>query len=250
MTDLFPEEKEALKFFKNMDLDVKPIQTSKEKSAEFFINGDKRGYVVEVKARRNSEAWEKEIRSGGVALDTKPTGYARWAEDVSRKAIKQFESVDPNHFRWWVTWFSIECNSSEDAMFQQAIGSLFGTRQIVDLATQKMWDCIYTTPGVYERHQQIVATIVTQFDSITMCVNELADDYSSFVESKLYKSFERIGPVNSASNLVKDRNFLEVDRNLVNRKDEKAITTYITKKYGIETPVLINMKAHTASTRV
>ena len=97
-----------------MNLIVQPISTSNEESADFFINGDKRGYIIEVKARRNSEDWEKEIRSDGLALDTKSTGYSRWAEDVSRKAINQFESVDPNHARWWVTWFSIECNSSAD----------------------------------------------------------------------------------------------------------------------------------------
>lgn len=247
---LLPEEQEAFEVLENMGLEVNPIETNESKTAEFFVDGDNRGYVIEVKSRSDSEQWKKDINSGEVAYVSRPTGYDRWAEDVSRYAIKQFKSVDSGHSRWWVTWLVAEVSSSNQVMFKQTVSSLFGVRQIVDLATSNMWNCVNAVPGVYERHTEIVGTVVIRSGSLTLCVNENAKDYQTFKNSVLYKSFKRLGPVNSASYLTESLKFLKVDINTVDRKDEKAVTDYISKQYGIEQPILINMKSHTAATRV
>jgi hypothetical protein len=248
--NLLPEEKQAFDLLKNIGLKVKPVPTGKLKSPEFIVDGDDCGYVVEVKARRNSAKWKKSLREGGVALESRAIGYGRWADDVSRNALKQLRAIDQQHLRWWVIWFSIECQASGESMFQQAIGSLFGVRQIVDRSSESMWDCIYATPGVFERHNEIVAAVVTQGKSITFCVNELAGDFNSFSASVLCKHFESLDTIISATDLTKNRSFLYVDPREVDRKSEEALSTYLGRKYNFEAPIILDMKEHVATARV
>jgi hypothetical protein len=113
-----------------------------------------------------------------------------------------------------------------------------------------MWNCIYAIPGIFERHKEIVAVVVTQGESITLCVNELASDCGSFSSSVLYKNFERLGPINSATELIKNRKFLYVDPEEVNRKSEDALSTYLGRKYNFEAPIILDMKEHSAAAKV
>ncbi|MGR3179544.1 MAG: hypothetical protein ACUZ8E_15995 [Candidatus Anammoxibacter sp.] len=73
MDSLLPEEKEAFDLLNNMGLKAKPVPTGKRKSPEFIVDGDSRGYVVEVKARRDSEDWKKLLRKGDTALEADPS---------------------------------------------------------------------------------------------------------------------------------------------------------------------------------
>lgn len=135
-------------------------------------------------------------------------------------------------------------------MFQQAIGPLFGVRQIVDRSSGGMWDCIYATPGVFERHNEIVAAVVTEGKSITLCVNELARDFNSFSTSVLCKSFKKHGPINSATELTKNQNFLCVDPKEVNRKSDDSLSAYLELKYDFDAPIILDMKEHSATVKV
>src|SRR6266849_584317 len=128
---LLPEEQKAERFLKALGLEVHPIPTSTSKTPEFIVDGDARGYVLEVKARGESEQWTHAIKSGDAAHQERSMGHGRWAEDVAREAVKQFRSVDAQHLRWWVLWLAIRCSASAEAMFEEAIGSLFGVRQVV-----------------------------------------------------------------------------------------------------------------------
>jgi hypothetical protein len=244
---LLPEEQEAFNILTNVGLEVNVVPTGKNNSPEFIVDGDDCGYVVEVKARRDSEEWERNLKEKGEALESRSISFGRWASDVARKALKQFKAVDPKHERWWVLWFSIECRSSIESMFQQAIGTLFGVRQILDFKTKKMWDCLYAQPGVFERHSEIIAVVVTDGDKISLCVNELAEDYDKFSHSVVHKTFERFGPPNSVSELIKSRNYFVVDPEMVDRKDDGALARYLGQKYNLETLMFIDMKEHTAS---
>jgi len=244
---LLPEEQEAFNVLSNTGLEIEIVPTGKNKSPEFLINGDECGYAVEVKTRRDSEAWGKSLREKGEAFISRSTSFGRWAFDVSRDAIKQLNSVDQGHERWWVLWFSIECNAATESMFQQAIGTLLGVRQILEFDTEKMWDCIYAKPGVFERFRKVTAVVVTDRDKITLCVNELADNYDTFTHSIVYKTFNKIAPPVHVSDLSKNRNFFIVDPKKVDRKDDAALSNYLARKYNLKRTLFLDMKEHTAS---
>lgn len=251
MSTLHPEEVEAQKLLEQLGLIVVPVPTAKSNTPEFLVDGDARGYAVEVKARRDMDEWKRVLRGGNVAYQKRSMGFGRWAEDVAHHALKQLEAVDPEHTRWWVLWLSIECRAGTDAMFDQAVGSLFGVRQVVyydpDSGEQPMRDCLFARPGVFERHHQLVGAVVTGDQGITLCVNEFAEDYQSFQDSVLYRSFARIHPPISAKDLAENRGFFQIEDLSIDRSDDGVISSYLMKEYGLKKALMLDMAEHSAS---
>ena len=190
---LRPDEQEPERILKELGLRVSLVPTASSRTPDFIVDGDARGYLFEVKAREDSKTWTRAMNSGQVACQQRSMGYGRWAEDVASEAVKQFRSVDPQHLRWWVLWLAIKCVASPDAMGQESIGTLFGVRQVVyrDDAHSKEQGkcCLFARPGVFERHPEIVASIVDSGGGLCFCVNdEFSEDFNSFQQSVLYRS--------------------------------------------------------------
>jgi hypothetical protein len=248
---LLPEEQEAERFLRERGLDVHRVPTSASKTPEFIVEGDARGYVVEVKARDDSKEWTRAMKSGRVAHQKRSMGHSRWAEDVAHDAVNQCRSVDAQHLRWWVLWLAIKCAASAEAMFEEAIGSLFGVRQVVyydpHSREQPMRNCLFARPGVFERHPEIVASVVSSGGRFGFCVNDqFAGDFGSFRESVLWSSFARIHPPATASDLTGNRGFFRADLS-VNRKDDSALQASLERAYGLEKAVMLDMQVHSAS---
>ena len=254
---LLPEEEEAEHILSRMGLHVHRVPTtSLRKTPEFLVDGDGRGYVVEVKARADSEGWREALDRGGVAEQQRSMGYGRWTEDVARAALKQMAAADPQHRRWWILWLPISCEASPDSMMDEIIGSLFGVRQVVDLAEQRsdqaltMRLVLFALPGVFERHPEIVGVITCTGETISFCVNdEFAPDFATFQQSRIYTVFARRSPPNSARQL-REAGFLSIADRSVDRRNEKALQCYLTEAHGIEKPVLLDMKHYTATMMV
>lgn len=245
--DLRPEEKYAKRFFEALNLSVLTVPTGAAKTPEFLVNGDRSGYVVEVKARRDSEEWLRATKAGELAYESRPTGFGRWAEDVARAALKQLVSADPGHSRFWILWLSIECESP-GAMLDQAVGTLFGVRHVVDLGstdeTKPMWECLFAKPGVFERHPDVVGAVVYVGSRIYLCANERAKDYPAFCQTILCRWF---GDAISSTVLIQNFNFLAIEDSSVDRKSEASITQYLKTKYNLKHPVLCDISAHSAT---
>jgi hypothetical protein len=254
MAELLPEERDAIESLSRLGLTVTPVIPGGTKTPEFLVDGDIRGYVVEVKTRRDSARWEQDLEAGKIASQERATGHGRWAPDVAREAIKQFKFPDPDHARFWVLWLFIECRASRETMFEQAIGSLFGVRQVVDLrggaGDQPMWDVLSARPGVFERNPEIVAALVSMDQFVTLCVNELAGDFQAFQDSRLYHSFARIHPPMTATVLRTERGFLCVADPTVDRKSDAATARYLKATYGLVNPIMVDMKEHSATVAV
>jgi len=246
-SQLYLEEQKAFNILSDAGLEVNIVPRGKDNSPDFIVDGDDGGYVVEVKARRDSKKWKNNLNEKGEAFESRSLSFGRWACDVSRDALKQLKAADPNHERWWVLWFSIECKAATESMFQQAIGTLFGVRQVLDFSAGKVWNCLYAKPGVFERFREIVAVVATDGNGITLCVNELANDHKTFSHSILHETFERLGPPNSVAELIKNRSYFLVDPKMVDRKDDAALRNYLGQKYNLTKLNFLDMEEHTAS---
>jgi hypothetical protein len=249
--DLFPEEQRVEQFLQGLGLAVHRIALSSSKTPDFRVDGDARGYLFELKTRRDSEEWLDSLNEGEVAYQERSTCQDRWAQDGADQALRQFRSEDAQHLRWWVLWLAIRCRAAMEAMSDQAFGSLFGIRQVVYEDPQSkaplMRDCLFATPGVFERHPEIVACVVDRGDRKCLCVNdEFARDFESFRQSVLWTHFAREHPPTSASDLVANRGFFRVDHS-IDRKDESAVIAHLELAYGLDGAILIDMKAHSAS---
>jgi hypothetical protein len=240
-SNLRAEEQEAERILRDdLGLQVSRVQTTTSKTPDFLVDGDGRGYVVEVKAREDSDEWASAINSGKVARQKRSAVYGRWTEDQARKAVKQFRSLDVQHSRWWILWLAIKCVASANAMAQQVIGTLFGVRHAIYCDSQSTQpisrDCLFARPGVFERHPEIVASVVDLDDAFCLCVNEeFAQDFTSFQQSALWS---RLVPT-TATKLAEKHGWFRVDYLSVNRKDDSAIRAFLEKAYKLRGPVLL-----------
>jgi hypothetical protein len=247
-----PEEKEARLFFEeSLGLRVTRVPGAPTKTADFLIDGDDPGYALEVKTRFDDENFLKELESGITTVRSRSLGYDRWGIDTAREARKQLSCVDPSHGRYWLLWFSINCLSSAEDMFGQAMGTIYGIRQVVywDEATERTHgrDCLFVIPGVFERWQDIDGTIVTMGDAITLCINEFSNRAKPFQLSRLYQSFARIGVPVSPSDLEANRGFLSITDSTLDRRNEAAVSQYLSQKYNLSHMSVLDMKVHSAS---
>jgi hypothetical protein len=136
-------------------------------------------------------------------------------------------------------------------MLEEAIGSLFGVRQVIyddpHSGGQSMRNCLFARPGVFERHAKIVASVVAFGSGFCFCVNdEFAGDFSSFRESVLWSSFARIHAPTTAIDLTEKRGFFRADRS-VNRSDDDALAGSIERIYGLKKAIMLDMQVHSSS---
>jgi hypothetical protein len=219
------EEQEARRFFEEgLGLMVTRLPNATSKIPDFLIDGEKPGYVLEVKSRFDDEGFRKELERGSTVVRTRAIGHDRWTADNARSARKQLMRGDPTHERFWVLWFAVECLSSTKAMFVQVIGSLYGVRQVAywDEASQTTQgrECLFVVPGVFERWPDIDGAIVTVGSGITLCANEFSDKAECFQSSRLY-----------------------------HRTNEEAVRYYLSQRYDLKKVHILNIKAHSASSR-
>lgn len=89
------EEKDARHFFeKILELTVERVLSSTKETADYIVDGEDPGYVVEVKSRLADKKERKELLLIGHATTEEPWTH-RWAVDVARKARKQMRNLDP-----------------------------------------------------------------------------------------------------------------------------------------------------------
>jgi hypothetical protein len=246
------EEKEARRFFEEgLGLMVRRVPSATSKTPDFLIDGEKPGYVLEVKSRFDDESFLRELERGSTAVRSRSLGHDRWAADSARAARKQLIGGDPSRERFWVLWFAVECLSSTEEMFNQVIGTLYGIRQVAywDEATQTTHgrECLFVVPGVFERWPDIDGAIVTVGDTITLCVNEFSDKAERFQSSLLYQSFaQRGGPVRP-SVLEGRHGFLSIADRTIDRTSEEAVRRYLSQEYNLKHVHILNIKAYSAS---
>lgn len=254
MDNLYPEELRAKEFLEMVGLHVAPVPRSEVKTPEFIITNDCYDYVVEVKSRKDSELWSKALAKGVVAKEVRKHASDRWVTDIARKAKKQMEITDPDGNSLWVLWLSIDCNSASEAMFYQAIGSLFGAREVVELESRNgsvtMWTCLYAAPSTFECIPKICAVVIASDENITLCVNEDSADTEKFKGTKLYNEFAAIHPPISHSDLVNNRNYLTVKDSGFERRNEKELLRFLSNKYQLSKPLFIDMKTYSATKKV
>ena len=254
-TDLRDEEREAMEYFASLRLAVTRIPSRAERTAEFFADGDHRGYAVEVKSREDSAQWRSAMHAGEVAQQSRPLGWAPWLEQVVRReALEQLKAVDPDHERWWIVWLANRVQAARDSMGEQLFGSLFGVRQVVYRSSggsAPMRNCLFARPGVFERHPEIVAAVVQPAaGQFALALNDFAPDRESFQTSRLFFDMAQKEAICDAERLCRDRGFVRVTDLSIDRRSDAAVLEHLATVYGPGPAFVIDMQEHTAAIRV
>jgi hypothetical protein len=248
---LRPDEQQAEDFFTTLGLQVLRIPIAPPlKTPDFSIQGDARPYLLEVKAREDSADWTHSMNSGQVALQERSMGYGHWAANVASDAVEQFRSRDDQHLSWWVLWLAITCVAEPDEMTEEAISTLLGVRLVAycDSNSEPAHSrkCLFARIGVFERHPEVVATVVVSDSGLWLCVNEFSKDFDSFQKSLLWSHFAASQPPMTATDLMTAGNYFRLDPS-VDRQHDSAIQAYLETTYNLAKATMMDMKSHTAT---
>jgi hypothetical protein len=129
------EEQEIRTFFEcELGLAVTRVPTSAARSADFLVDGDGPGYVLEIKGRFDDKESRTALEAGQVVFGAESLGWAAWTANTLRSSRHQFTSSDPTHNRLWVPCFVVRRSFATEAVFDQVIGTLYGVRQVGSVA--------------------------------------------------------------------------------------------------------------------
>jgi hypothetical protein len=248
------DELETKDFFeRGLGLQAVRVAERREKAADYLIDGELPGYVVEVKSRFDSKDVIRAWRDHGQASVVQPAAFYRWAVDVAHNAEKQMLTLDPAGGRWWVLWLGVQNELAAEAVFDQIVGSLYGVREVVywDQATggAASRSCLQAYAGAFERSPSIDAAIISHGDGIRFCVNDLRADTKGFTSSILYQSFSRRHPPISVAELLQNYGFLRFDPKAMGERDEGSVKEYIERTYSLQGVHVADMKIATAAIR-
>jgi hypothetical protein len=81
------EESEARLFFETaLQLRVERVPAAATETADYIVDGEEPGYVVEVKARLGDEKEREALRERGHTVKEEPWTFHPWAVDAAHKA--------------------------------------------------------------------------------------------------------------------------------------------------------------------
>lgn len=245
----------AEEMLRAMGFEVTPVATGTERSVEFLVDGDGRGYVVEVKTRENRLGWKGEIHRGEIAMESRSVGWSNWAKDAPPYAVKQMRSTDPKHSRWWVLWVSVEVAPTGETAAREVFGSLYGACEVAfweDGEEPRQRTCLYLVRGVFERHPELCGCVVVVNDRPYLAINGFAEDRDGFQNSRLCRLFAVWKAVVTEATLLLDSGFVAIqERGEVDRADEESIAAYLQTKYNVKQVIVLKgMNEYSATTRI
>ncbi len=236
-------------FTTNLGLTVEVIKRTKEKSADAFVNGERPGYAVELKARCNRDNFTSEIASGKPVLVVEKSDFDHWVINQARDALKQLQSNDPQQERIWVLWIDTTNRTETGLGFEQVLGTVFGVEKYIDDKFNG-YKCLQSQPSLFERFPKLDLVVVRDEDEgIALCANEASGRFEIVSSSGMFKYFKVHVGVCTVSSL-QGSGFLAIDPEAVDRQSELAVSKYLEKKYGLQRVSFADFQTSVSSIRL
>ncbi|MBF0269954.1 MAG: hypothetical protein HQL44_15320 [Alphaproteobacteria bacterium] len=249
------EKREAIDFIATLGLVADEIpEKRKQKRPDLIVTGDFREYLVEIKAADDSNQWKADIANAKPASAQVPVGIGRKAFVLAEDALDQLKTYDPQHNRFWVLWLTTRRLSLRGPATISIMDSLFGVQYFYvseggTTTELPCLPCLNACESVFTKHKEIVGAVVAG-DEWGLFVNDEAPDIDLFRQSKLYKGFEKRGPVNSISTLSSKAGFLLYDGDLALCPQPERVREFLIGKYGFTGIHDSQMQVYSASALV
>lgn len=169
--------------FKELGFAVAKVQTSNQKTADYRIDGDGPGYILEVKSRFMSEE-PGPPKPTNQFWDSTVFG---WLSDAS----KQCRTLDREHERLWLVWGTAEGPLGEESQFRRIINALYGVQAFRDKSGETFF-AYYGKASVFERHLAIDAAILVHDEGMAFCPNEFSPRLDALKNSRVTKQLEAV----------------------------------------------------------
>lgn len=245
-----PEEREAQAFFETLQLRVTRIPASGTRTADFVVDGDGRGYVIEVKTREESKADTKRLRTGEVVDVKRPIRRDRNLRDNLRDARAQFSSTDPTHARFWGLYIVPLLTFGRDSQLDLVVGTLYGSLDVVMVgpdggAISKQ--CFYAVPGLFEQLPDLDFALISGDEGLLCCANEFSPLEAELRETamarELGRAFFRPSEREAQSKaVIADVNW--------NRRDRNELQSRLREKYRDQFLQVVDFKLYAVSAAI
>lgn len=224
------------------------------RTCDLIATDEHHTYLIEVKARTDSEEIRKTLANGRVFSDSQDTYYSNRVSDIVDEAITQLDTVGqttPHDFR--ILWIFACTTYSREVTFDQICGTLYGMSEILWAAPDgkaASKQCLFFRNSSFHKHPQLDAAVVCEGHSgLLLCVNSFSSGSGRFRNSKFYDTFAGLGGVfEPEEEETTGRRFL-ADCDL-DRDDEQAVLEYVKRKYALSEAWHVPRREHSATVAV
>jgi hypothetical protein len=233
-----PEEREAREFISTVvGLSVSRIKASELRTADYEINGDSPGYLVEVKSRNPPRELVELQPATHISL-TRPLRHDDAVGSWLAEAKQQMKTVDPTHARLWFVWGVASSGFDPDAQAERIVSSLYGFRRAIEaFPLHRGLGCYYAQRATFDRFPEIDGVIVYRPDGsdahVGLNLNEASPRLQIARACKLTQVLKGHGLTPTCPSESAKEDEIVVPRGMAEKDGEAAVLRYVQKASGI-----------------
>jgi hypothetical protein len=248
----------AKRFFEQHGYSVEEIPAGPTKSADLRVTGCSEEYVVESKARCESEEWlvlREAVRNGGVAHLSRSLEPWNAISATIRRAVEQLDATPATNQAWRLLW--ILANHPDDRFVLDCVSMrLCGQTTLTtkgsgtfDIGTR---ECFYYSHSDFRRFPTLDAAVLANPSGLRMYVNSFSPRREALRSSSLYATLSADGAVCDPEVLERNGEVFVIGSDFDPvALGEKAEWSYLKRKYGVLTsPMTESQFVGLLSTRV
>jgi hypothetical protein len=220
------------------------IDETDEERADLLVSDSASKYVVEVKGKEASEAYQElcaEASKNEMATLERPVAYWNRLDAIVGKANAQLVSTPSEMGAFRLLW--VACLMGDvDFIHQQFEYTLYGQRLVSAFdknnvkSIPSILPCYYYDFSAFYRYREVDAVILSGPESGRLCINEFSPRTRDFRYSRMYNLLPDAAIIDPIR-LEESGKALAI-RADIDRKDEKAKWTYLHDTYGYMTAPL------------
>lgn len=206
-------------------------ETPKSRTADFRVDGDSLGYLVEAKARELDQRFATR-ETNVIELAWDPT-VNRWLFDTK----EQCASVDPMHERLWFVWASAQGPIGFELQAERVFDTLYGVRHVIEeRQPNRLIRLVCAGREAFAESPEIDGVIVSvddnQMPRCGICINNHSPRAKMVRRSKLVRKLVKRGAQLNEPNLLQQRAGYCVIGDDVDLENEAAVLSYAQSKLG------------------
>lgn len=224
----------AIRFFSSLGYSVTVIPEADNKRADLDVHDGKNQYIVEVKEKLDtgSQVLRSTVGEGDskVNVGREPHSRSNRLDGVLKHGTKQLNETPSADGAFNLLWLYTE-GVNADMTSRRALYTFYGIATLIPVSQNSNGvNCVYFDYSTAFAMPSVNGLIVVENDSLQLCLNEFAPNYSSFKMSKLVSDLG--AAICDPSNFENEDGKI-VLRSTISRKNEQEVLNELEGVTGI-----------------
>ncbi len=233
--------------------DVERVPTSTERRADLRARKGAEEFVVEVRTKTDDGSFDREVMRGAMPLDDRQIAFQSSIATVLRDKKQQLVATPTGAGAFRVVWF-VALGRFAGTIVEQIESTFYGKVDIPSWGVRAPGAKTTRSPCYFFDHAQcyrmaeVVGVVVGDAREGRLLLNPCADGAERFAASSLVDAF-RPSVVDPVAEEAAGKAY-RADDFPGDRRDERAVRSFIESKYGREMMVPLRWKSVTVATRI